>query len=75
MAKGSLLRHPPKCEVRFRLKTHLFNLSSSMAEGRLPSLGGHLPMCQMFNVDPWVVLNNFCLHVKAQNSFNNFSHI
>ena len=45
-----------------RFKTHLFNLSSSMAKG-------HLPMCQVLNIDPWDMPSNFCFHVKAENSF------
>ena len=26
---------------------------------------GHLPMCQVVNVDPWNMLINFCFHVYA----------
>ena len=40
-----------------------------MAKDHLPWLGGHHPMCQVLNVDPWDMLNNFCFHAQAQNSF------
>ena len=48
-----------------RLKTHLFSLSSlssSMAKDHLLSLWGHLPMCQVLNIDPWDMASNFCFH-------------
>ena len=32
-------------------------------KGHLPSLWGHLPICQVLNIDPWDMASNFCFLV------------
>ena len=41
---------------------NLFIFWSSMAKGNLPWLWGHLPMCEVLNVDPWAMPSNFFIN-------------